>query len=122
MGALDGIKIIELSSDGTAFAGKLLADMGADVIVVEPPGGSAQRRYGPFLDDVVGPERSLHWWHYNTSKQGITLNLNTSDGRELFKKLADTADVILETFNAGYLPSLGLGYEDLVKTNPRLKS
>jgi benzylsuccinate CoA-transferase BbsE subunit len=63
MGALDRIRVVELAADGSAFAGKLLADLGADVIIVEPPGGSPQRAYGPFLDDHPGPERSLHWWH-----------------------------------------------------------
>ena len=64
-------RVVELSHEHVAFAGKLLADMGADVIVVEPPGGSPQRTYGPFLDDEPGPERSLWWWHYNTSKRGV---------------------------------------------------
>ena len=93
---------------------------GADLIKIEPPGGQNTRRVGPFLDDLPHPERSLSFWHYNTSKRGITLNLETEDGRDLFRRLAATADVILETFAAGYLPSLGLGYEDLVESNPRL--
>ena len=59
-----------------AFAGKLLADMGADVVLVEPPGGSAQRRYAPVRGRRPDPERSLSWWHYNTSKRGITLDLD----------------------------------------------
>tara|TARA_B100001146_G_scaffold172412_1_gene153314 strand:+ start:1564 stop:4215 length:2652 start_codon:yes stop_codon:yes gene_type:complete len=117
---LTGIRVLELADEKGQFCGKLMADLGAEVIKIEPAGGEGTRRVGPFLDDLPHRDRSLSFWHYNTSKQGITLNLNTSDGRELFKKLADTADVILETFNAGYLPSLGLGYEDLVKTNPRL--
>ncbi|MEO2141757.1 MAG: CoA transferase, partial [bacterium] len=117
---LTGIRVLELADEKGQFCGKLMADLGAEVIKIEPAGGEGTRSVGPFLDDVPHRDRSLSFWHYNTSKQGITLNLNTSDGRELFKKLADTADVILETFNAGYLPSLGLGYEDLVKTNPRL--
>ena len=117
---LTGMRVLELADEKGQFCGKLMADLGAEVIKIEPAGGEGTRSVGPFLDDVPHRDRSLSFWHYNTSKQGITLNLNTSDGRELFKKLADTADVILETFNAGYLPSLGLGYEDLVKTNPRL--
>ena len=64
-------RVVELSHEHVAFAGKLLADLGADVTVVEPPGGSPQRTYGPFLDDEPGPERSLWWWHYNTSKRGV---------------------------------------------------
>lgn len=84
MGALDGRKVVELSGDATAFAGKLLADMGADVIVVEPVGGSPQRRYGPFVGDKPGPERSLHWWHYNTSKRSVVLDLDDPTGRARF--------------------------------------
>ena len=120
MGALDGIKIIELSSDGTAFAGKLLADMGADVIVVEPPGGSAQRRYGPFLDDVVGPERSLHWWHYNTSKRSVVLDLNDEIGQDQFRSLVAEAGVVLEGEAPGRLEALGIDYEELRAGRPDL--
>ena len=117
---LTGLRVLELADEKGQFCGKLMADLGAEVIKIEPTGGEGARSVGPFLDDVPHRDRSVSFWHYNTSKRGITLNLETADGRELFKKLADTSDVILETFNAGYLPSLGLGYEDLVKTNPRL--
>ena len=65
-------------------------------------------------------ERSISFWHYNTSKRGVTLNLETEDGRSLFRSLASGADVILETFSPGYLPSLGLGYDDLKGVNPGL--
>ena len=75
MGPLDGIKVVELTHEHVAWAGKLVADLGADVVVVEPPGGSAQRQLGPFLDDVPGPERSLWWWHYNTSKRSVVADL-----------------------------------------------
>ncbi len=67
-GALAGIRVVELASEQGAFAGKILADLGAEVIVVEPHGGHGSRRYGPFLDDIPGPERSLWWWYYNTGK------------------------------------------------------
>ena len=74
-GALDGVKVVELASEHGAWAGKLLADLGADVIVVEPPGGHPSRAYGPFVDDEPGPERSLWWWNYNTSKRSVVLDL-----------------------------------------------
>nr|MBC8281233.1 CoA transferase [Chloroflexota bacterium] len=119
-GPLSGIRVLELADEKGQFCGKMMADLGAEVIKIEPTGGEGVRSVGPFLDDVPHRDRSLSFWHYNTSKRGITLNLETSDGQEIFKKLADTADVILETFSAGYLPSLGLGYEDLVKTNSKL--
>ena len=96
-----------------------MGDFGADVIKIEPPGGECTRTVGPFYEDMPNRERSLYFWHYNTSKRGITLDLETEDGRQLFRKLAEGADVILETFKPGYLPSLGLGYDDLKESNPR---
>ncbi|MFT4988565.1 MAG: crotonobetainyl-CoA:carnitine CoA-transferase CaiB-like acyl-CoA transferase [Acidimicrobiales bacterium] len=113
MGPLAGIVVIELSSDATAFAGKLLADMGADVIVIEPPGGSAQRRYGPFLDDKAGPERSLHWWHYNTSKRSVVLDLDDAVGRQQFRALVSETGVVLEGEAPDRLRELGIDYDDL---------
>jgi len=119
-GALANLRVLELSNVIGEWCGKLMADMDANVIKIEPPGGAAERQIGPFYQDVPHPDRSLHFWHYNTSKRGITLNLETEDGRELFRKMMATADVLLETYRPGYLPSLGLGYEELQKINPRL--
>src|SRR4029078_3397000 len=98
---------------------KLLGAVGADVFKIEPPGGECSRQVGPFLDDIPHPERSLSFWYYNTSKRGIPLNLETGDGRQLFARLAATADVILETFRPGFLASLGLDYESLREQNSR---
>jgi benzylsuccinate CoA-transferase BbsE subunit len=119
-GPLTGLRILELADEKGQFCGKLMGDLGADVVKIEPPGGEPTRRVGPFLDNIPHPERSLSFWHYNTSKRGITLNLETADGRQLFRGLAASADVILETFPPGYLASLGLGYESLGTQNPGL--
>ncbi len=119
-GPLSGLRVLELADEKGQFCGKLLADLGADVIKIEPPGGQSTRAVGPFLDDIPHRERSLSFWHYNTSKRGITLDLETADGRELFQRLVPTADVLLETYAPGHLPSLGLGYEKLSALNPRL--
>lgn len=119
-GPLAGLRILELTDEKGQFCGKLMGDLGADVIKIEPPGGALSRRVGPFLDDFPHPERSLSFWHYNTSKRGVTLNLETADGRYLFRRLAAPADVILETFPPGYLSDLGLGYADLGEQNPGL--
>nr|XP_061811375.1 succinyl-CoA:(R)-benzylsuccinate CoA-transferase subunit BbsE-like [Nerophis lumbriciformis] len=113
MGALDGLKIVELSSEATAFAGKLLADMGADVIVVEPVGGSSQRRFGPFADDVADPERSLHWWHYNTSKRSVVVDLDDHVGRDQFQALVRDAGILIEGEPPGRLQDLGIDYDEL---------
>jgi crotonobetainyl-CoA:carnitine CoA-transferase CaiB-like acyl-CoA transferase len=119
-GAFSGLRVLELADEKGRWCGKLIADMGGDVIKIEPPGGEATRTVGPFYQDVPNRERSLSFWHYNTSKRGVTLNLETEDGRQLFRELARNADVILETFYPGYMESLGLGYEELKKDNPRL--
>ena len=119
-GPLAGIRVLELADEKGQWCGKLMADLGADVIKIEPPAGEATRSVGPFLDDVPHRERSLSFWHYNTSKRGITLSLETEDGRRLFKQMAEKADVILETFKPGYMASLGLGHDDLKEKNPGL--
>ena len=119
-GPLTGLRVLELSDEKGQFCGKLMADLGADVIKIEPPGGEANRNVGPFLGDLPHRDRSVSFWHYNTSKRGVTLNLETSDGQELFRRLAATADIILETFPAGYLESLGIGYQDISGSNPGL--
>ena len=119
-GPLDGLRVLELSDEKGQFAGKLMADLGADVIKIEPPAGEDARRVGPFLDDVPNRDRSLSFWHYNTSKRGVTLNLQTEDGRDLFRRLAAAADIVLETFAPGTMASLGLGYDRLKSANPKL--
>lgn len=119
-GPLAGIRVLELADEKGQFCGKLMADLGADVLKIEPPGGQNTRSIGPFLEDNPNREKSLYFWHYNTSKRGVTLNLESSDGQRMFRLLAATADVVLETFPCGYLDSLGLGYESLAQSNPSL--
>jgi benzylsuccinate CoA-transferase BbsE subunit len=113
--ALAGIRVVELSHERGALAGKLLADMGADVIVVEPPGGSALRRWGPFAGDAPDPERSLAWWHYNTSKRGVVLDLDAEAGRERFRRLVARADLVLECEDPGRLAGLGIDHAQLAR-------
>ena len=91
MGPLDGIRVIELSHELCTWAAKLMADLGADVIVVEPPGGSPQRSYGPFADDEPGPENSLWWWCYNTNKRSVVL----ADDDPAIASLVASADVLI---------------------------
>ena len=106
-GALSGLRVVELASQHAAWAGKLLGDLGADVIVVEPPGGHPSRGYGPFVDDEPGPERSLFWWNYNTSKRGVVLDLERSDDATSFRDLVATADIVLEGEPPGRLAAFG---------------
>src|SRR5215470_8770712 len=119
-GPLAGLRILELADEKGQFCGKLLGDLGADVVKIEPPGGEPCRRVGPFLDDIPDPQRSLSFWYYNTSKRGITLDLQTADGGRLFRRMTAAADVVLETFRPGILASLALDYNALRKENPRL--
>ena len=119
-GPLDGVRVLEVADEKGEFCGKLMADLGADVIKIEPPGGAVTRSVGPFLEDRPGQERSLSFWHYNTSKRGVTLDLKSGEGQRLFRRLAAASDVVLETFPPGYLESLGLGYRSLAPLNPRL--
>lgn len=118
--ALEGLRVLDLADEKGTFCTKLLADMGADVIKVEPPGGDSSRNIGPFANDIPHPERSLYFWYHNTSKRGITLDLESNKGQEIFRKLVRTADVVVETFSPGYLKKLGLDYEALRKLNPHL--
>jgi crotonobetainyl-CoA:carnitine CoA-transferase CaiB-like acyl-CoA transferase len=119
-GPLDGVRVLELAHERTAFAGKLLADAGADVCLLEPPDGAAQRRHAPFAGDRPDPERSLSFWHYNTSKRGITLDLRQVRGLELGRELIRRADVVLEGEDPGSLAALGLGAEAQLAARPGL--
>ena len=116
---LDGIRVVELTSERCALAGKLLADMGADVIVVEPPGGSPMRAYGPFASDEPDPEHALWWWHYNTSKRSVVADLDDLEGAADFRRLVSTADVVIEAEPLGRLDALGLDWGQLGGTLSR---
>ena len=138
MTALAGLRILDLTDLKGAMCAKLFGDMGADVIKIEPPEGDATRRIDPFLDGQphrrgnvsstrhetldTSPlsERSLLFWFYNTSKRGITLDLNQPAGQELAKQLAAQADVLVESAAPGTLARLGLGYDELKQLNPNL--
>jgi len=117
---LTGLRVLELTDEKASFCSKLLADFGAEVIKVERPGGDASRWIGPFWKNTPHPERSLPFWYNNTNKLGITLNLESREGQEIFRRLASKADVIVETFPPGHLEKLRLGYEKLSEINPKL--
>ena len=119
-GMLGPYRVLDLSDERGILCGKILADLGADVIQIEPPGGSPARRIGPFYRDAPGPDSSLFWWSYAANKRSITLNLRTLDGRALLKRLLPTADFLVESSPPGELAALGLGYADLAAINPAL--
>src|SRR4029079_15760998 len=93
-GALGDLRVIEVGGEIGEWCGKLLADHGADVIKVEPPTGAVARAVGPFFEDLPDAGRSLHFWHYNTSKRGVTLDPETAAGRVLFRRLVESADIL----------------------------
>ena len=112
---LEGCRALDLTDQNGYLCGKILADLGADVIKVERPGGDPGRNTGPFWHDDPDPEKSLYWFAYNTNKRGITLNIENADGRKVFQDLVKTADFVIEAFPPGYLDRLGLGYAALCK-------
>ena len=113
-------RVLDLTDDRGLLCGKILADLGADVIQIEPPGGSPARNIGPFYGDDPRPEKSLFWWAYAANKRSITLDLEQKDGRALLEKLVTEADFLIESNAPGYLEGLGLGYEHLAGINPKL--
>ena len=119
--ALEHIRVLDLSQFiAGPYCAKLLADYGAQVLKVEPPGGDPLRRLGPFYNDLPHPEGSGLFLYMNTNKRGITLNLETAAGASLFRDLVREADVLVEAFRPGTMERLGLGYDDLLALNPAL--
>lgn len=119
-GLLSPYRVLDLTDEHGILCGKILADLGADVIQIEPPGGGSARRVGPFYQDVPDPDRSLFWWSYAANKRSITLNLASRDGRSLLKRLVPSAHFIIESFPPGHMERLGLGYDALSAINPGL--
>jgi len=119
-GALSGYRVLDLADSKGAYCTKLLADLGADVIKIERPGGDPGRGIPPFVDDVPHPEKSLYFLHRNANKRGITLKLETAVGKAIFHKLVKTADVLVENSPPDYMANLGLDYSVLSEINPGL--
>ena len=119
-GALTGLRVIELADEQAEYCGLALAGLGADVIKVEPPGGSPTRRIGPFYEDREDPERSLFFWQYNRGKRSIMLDLHQREDRDQFRALVATADVLLESTPKGELDGLGLSADALLQQFPTL--
>ncbi|HYB92150.1 MAG TPA: CoA transferase [Candidatus Binataceae bacterium] len=119
-GALSGLRVLDLTDHRAQLCARLLADMGADVIKVERPGGDPARRIGPFLDDLPHPDRSLFFWFYNLNKRAIALELADPRGAGILLALARSADVVVESFAPGVLKRLGLGWDELHRENPAL--
>ncbi|MEE8472289.1 MAG: CoA transferase, partial [Dehalococcoidia bacterium] len=115
---LSPYRVLDLSDRRGFLCGKILGDLGADVIKVEPPGGEPSRNIGPYYHDEPDPEKSLYWYAFNTSKRGITLDLKSPQGVDTFRRLVEGADIVIESSAPGHMEGLGLGYPDLEKINP----
>lgn len=117
---LKGFRMLDLTDEKGAMCGKIFADLGAEVIKVEPPSGCSTRRIPPFLEDEIGLDRGLYFMAYQAGKKSVTANLESADGRALVTELAKKCDFLVESFQLGYLDRIGLGYDALAKLNPRL--
>ena len=119
-GLFEGLLVIELADRRNQYAGKLLADGGARVIQVEPPGGSPGRTCGPFVNDREDPNASLDYWFYNTGKESVQVDLSEREGVDVVKNLIRGADVLIESRLGQDLAEQGLDYNSLRGENPGL--
>lgn len=117
---LSSYRVLDLTDEKGFLCGKMLADLGANVIKIEKPGGDPSRNIGPFYQDSPDAEKSLYWWAYNLNKKGITLDIETADGQDIFKRLVAKADFVIESFRVGYMNKLGLSYSALSEINPKI--
>lgn len=113
-------RVLDLTTERGLLCAQCLGDMGTDVIKIEPPGGSAARKIGPFFQDEPHSDRSLYWWAYNRNKRAITLDIERDEGRAIFRRLVERADFLIESHNPCYLAGCALGFADLNAINPAL--
>ena len=118
--ALEGVTVVEIASELTEYCGKLYADLGAQVLLVEPAGGSSSRGRPPFFDGETGPDRSIPFSYFNAGKKSVAIDLETPEGRRQFRSLVQRADVLVEALPPGRLRQWGLGFETLSADNPSL--
>ena len=117
-GMLSPYRVIDLTDERGVLAGQMLADLGADVIQVEPPGGSSGRGVAPFFADR--PEESIYWAAYTRGKRGVSCDLEQRSGRELLFRLLSSADFLFESADVGRMAALGLDYGSLRERFPQL--
>lgn len=123
-GALEGVRVLEVASPAVQYCGKLFSDLGAEVILIEPPGGAVTRDAAPFLTQPLAANgeslRSLPFVYLNAGKRSVTLDLQAFEGRDAFRRLAARADLVIEGCRPGALAAMGCGYEALASSNPAL--
>lgn len=119
-GSLAPYRVLDLTDELGLLCGKILGDLGADVIKIEPPHGDPVRLRGPFLSGKPDPEKSLYWFAFNNNKRGVTLDVEHPEGWNIFQRLLGNADFVLETFKPGYLESIGSSHAQILAANPKL--
>ena len=117
---LSPYRVLDLTDERGMICGQILADLGADVIQVEPPDGSPARALGPFRGGEPDPESSLYWQAYARNKRSLVLDLDTPDGRDQLLELVRAADFLIESDEPGAMARRGLGYEELQREAPTL--
>ena len=119
-GALSGVRVLDLADRSAALAGRILADLGAEVIMVEPPAGNSIRHLAPFLDDEANPENSFSHLYLSANKSSVVLDLDVAADRDRFVDLVASADLLLDSERPGRFDELGLGHNRLRAVNPSL--
>lgn len=117
---LSKCRVLDLSTERGFLCGQILGDLGADVIKVEPIGGASARQSPPFLKDQAGSDSSIYWLAFNRNKRGITLNLDSDEGRTILRRLAAKADFLIESENPGAMAKRKLDYQSFRNLNPAL--
>lgn len=117
---LSPYRVLDLTTERGLLCGQILADLGADVIKIEPPGGALARRIGPFYQDDPHLDSSLFWWAYNRNKRSVTLDYTQLEGRAILRQLVARSHFFIESEDPGTLAAHGLDYDDLADINPGL--
>ncbi len=119
-GPLAGYRVLDFADEKGQLCARLLGELGADVIKVEPRDGDPTRQHGPFFKGEAGPDTSIYWWTMNAGKRSVTCELRLEAGRDLARRLVAGADIIVETFRPGLAKEYGLDYPSLSELNPGL--
>jgi crotonobetainyl-CoA:carnitine CoA-transferase CaiB-like acyl-CoA transferase len=117
---LSHLRVLDLTDGASGIAGRMLADLGAEVVLIEPLGGVASRFRSPFAGDAPDSERSLEFWANHRGKRSVVLDLDAQDGRDRLRELVGSADVWIDDAEVGHFSSLGLGHADLEEVRPQL--
>lgn len=117
---LSPYRVLDLTDERGSLCGRILSDLGAEVIKIEKPGGDSSRSVGPFYENIPDPEKSLFWAFCNLGKKGVTLNIETGTGQEILRELIKVSDFLIESFDPTYLDGLGLAYPAISKINQRI--